>query len=417
MGNVKYNSWWQGPFLRGSLAAGLLLMLGGSLQAQTRTYRDGSFWVEETTGTLPAGKMVRVRADLGSVVFDGSAAGGGVTYMVKKRISAGSEEQARRVFDSYHFVAANRGETDQFTGDFRGGEWRRGTVQIIITAPRQQDLVKVSTDGGDVTVVHDAGRAEVDSGGGKLVLDDIGGEAVVSSGGGNVQIGNVAGDVRLRSGGGNLTLASGGRNASLTTGGGNIMVQSVKGDAVLESGGGNITVRKAGGGLRATTGGGSLDLGDVGGIVAAETGGGSIRINSGTRMTAETGAGQIQCYNVKHGLRAETAAGGIVAEFIGNKSDFSDSHLEAGTGDIVVYLPNNLGVTVRASIDFANGHNIRSEFAGLNISQSTQGYGPQEISAEGDLNGGGPTLKLHTTTGDISLRRIKKIQSDDSDAN
>ena len=115
----------------------------------------------------------------------------------------------------------------------------------------------------------------------------------------------------------------------------------------------------------------------------------------------------IQCFNVKHGLRASTAGGGIVAEFIGRKDDFSDSHLEAGVGDITVYLPVDLGVNVIASIDFANGHTIQSEFKGLRVSQSN-GFGPQEMSAEGRLNGGGPTLKLHTTTGNIMLRRVKK---------
>jgi hypothetical protein len=129
-------------------------------------------------------------------------------------------------------------------------------------------------------------------------------------------------------------------------------------------------------------------------------------------MVAQTGAGSIQCMNVKHGLRASTGGGGIVAEFIGKKGDFSDSHLEAGVGDITVYLPSDLGVTVMASIEFANGHRIQSDFPGIKVSQSS-GFGPQEVSAEGELNGGGPTLKLHTTTGNISLRRLKKLVSDD----
>jgi DUF4097 and DUF4098 domain-containing protein YvlB len=175
---------------------------------------------------------------------------------------------------------------------------------------------------------------------------------------------------------------------------------------MAETGGGNINVKTVTGGIKASTGGGSLDLGDIGGQVAAETGGGSIRLRSGGGVIAETGAGLIQCYNVKHGLKASTGSGGITVEFVGKKGDFSNSHLEAGIGDIVVYLPNDLGVRIEANIDFANGHGIQSDFSGLQITQSN-GFGPRQVSAEGSLNGGGPTLELHTTTGNIMLRRAR----------
>jgi len=88
---------------------------------------------------------------------------------------------------------------------------------------------------------------------------------------------------------------------------------------------------------------------------------------------------------------------------------FSDSTLETGVGDITVYLPSDLKVSVHAIIDVATSRDaIRSELPGIHISSEGADYGPREVSAEGNLNGGGPVLKLHTSTGKIQFIALKK---------
>jgi hypothetical protein len=64
-------------------------------------------------------------------------------------------------------------------------------------------------------------------------------------------------------------------------------------------------------------------------------------------------------------------------------------------------------LTVRASIDMANGHNIHSDFSDIHVSSEGGDWGPKTISAEGNLNGGGPMLKLSTVTGDIRILRAQ----------
>jgi hypothetical protein len=86
---------------------------------------------------------------------------------------------------------------------------------------------------------------------------------------------------------------------------------------------------------------------------------------------------------------------------------FTDSRLETSVGDIVVYVPDGLGVTVRAAVEVARGEGIVSDFPDLKISRPS-GYGPRETFAEGSLNGGGPVLHVHTTTGNIEFRRKSK---------
>jgi len=70
-----------------------------------------------------------------------------------------------------------------------------------------------------------------------------------------------------------------------------------------------------------------------------------------------------------------------------------------------VYLAPNVSLSIRASIDVANGHSIHSDFPEIKVTIEGGDYGPKTVTAEGNLNGGGPVLKVQTTTGDISFRR------------
>jgi hypothetical protein len=72
-----------------------------------------------------------------------------------------------------------------------------------------------------------------------------------------------------------------------------------------------------------------------------------------------------------------------------------------------VVLPSNLGVNVRAGIEMAQGHRIRSDFPELKITSEGGEYDPKEIFAEGAINGGGPMLKAQTTIGNIEFRKGK----------
>jgi DUF4097 and DUF4098 domain-containing protein YvlB len=123
-------------------------------------------------------------------------------------------------------------------------------------------------------------------------------------------------------------------------------------------------------------------------------------------VRAETGGGSITLNGVPT-ARAETGAGGIVAKFVSG-TERTDSVLETSAGDITVYLAPNLAMTIRASIELANGHRIRSDFSEIRVSTEGGEWGPGSATAEGNLNGGGPVLKVRTTTGDISFLRASR---------
>ncbi len=383
----------------------LLLPLAVAQEArpdeQTRVYQENGRWSRQITGSLPAVKNLRVKVDSGVVrVVGGSQPT--IHYVINNRSYASSEEKARHEFESYKISAYVRGDTAWVLGEWQGSKPHRSSSEFVINVPRGTDLVKVATEGGDLTATGIAGRVEGETGGGSIHLDDIGGMISVETGGGSIDVGTVGGDLTLRTGGGGIKVASAKGKISAETGGGSVVVVSGMQGAVLETGGGNIEVQHCSGPLKVTTGGGSIELGEIAGPAEIETGGGSIRLSSATgAVRAETGGGSITLNGVT-AARAETGAGGIVAKFVSG-GDRTDSVLETSAGDITVYLAPSLNITIRASIDLANGHRIRSDFSEIRVTTEGGEWGPGTATAEGNLNGGGPTLKVRTTTGDITF--------------
>jgi DUF4097 and DUF4098 domain-containing protein YvlB len=367
---------------------------------QTKVYQENGRWSRQITGSMAA-KNLRVKVDSGVVKVVGGPQQT-ISYVINNRSYASSEEKARREFESYKISAYVRGDTAWVVAEWEGSRPRRSSSEFVINVPRNTDLVKVETDGGDLTATGVGGRVEGETGGGSIHLDDIGGAISVETGGGNIDVGTVGGELTLRTGGGSIKVDSAKGKINAETGGGSVVVVSGMQGAVLETGGGSIEVHRCSGSLKVTTGGGSIELGEIAGPAEIETGGGSIRLNSATgAVRAETGGGSITLNGVP-AARAETGAGGIVAKFISG-TDRTDSVLETSAGDITVYLAPNLGITIRASIELANGHRIRSDFSEIRVTTEGGEWGPGTATAEGSLNGGGPTLKVRTTTGDITF--------------
>ena len=391
----------------------LILALAACGVAQTegasKVYRDGNSWVEETTGTMPASHLIKIHTNVGSVSVTG-AQQPSITYVIRKRVNGYSEESARRAFEDLRVIASRQGDAAYFGGE-GSGNWRRGSVEFNITTPRNVEIIRAKTDGGSLQFSHLNCRLEAESGGGTINLDDISGNITSGTGGGTINVGTVNADLGIRTGGGEVNITSVGGMLKASTGGGGIHLETAKRDAIVETGGGNISVQSVGGDLRGSTGGGNIEVGSVNGTMDVETGGGSIRLTGGGTgpIKAQTGSGSIHCFKVTRSVRAETGAGGITAEFMTMNGKFSDSTLDTGVGDIIVYLPSDLKVSVHASIDVATSKDaIRSDLPGIRIRSENEGYGPGEMSAEGDLNGGGPVLKLHTSTGKIQFIALKK---------
>jgi len=377
-----------------------------SSQAQeTKMSREGGSWAQEVTGSLATVKNLRVKVDMGSVVVRGGQQQG-INYVVHTRFGNSSEQEARKQFEQYKVTAYVKGDTAWITGDWQGGHHpRHFSGEFSVMVPREMALVKLETEGGNVDATSLSGRVEASTGGGSIKVDDIGGGVAADTGGGSIEVGSVSGDLGLHTGGGSIEVRQANGKVVAETGGGSVEIQSCAQGAVIETGGSSISVRNCNGKVRASTGGGSVDLSDIGGPVEIETGGGSIRLTSAKgHVHAETGGGGIELYGVPS-ASAQTGAGGITVKMVNTGGERRDSDLETGAGDITVYIAPDVAINVRASVDMGNGHRISSDFPDIHISSEGGDWGPKTLMAEGKLNGGGPWLKVHTSTGDICLKK------------
>lgn len=371
--------------MKKALTISALLLAGLPALAQntrSQLMQHGQEWVQEVRGSLDAGRFLQVRSSAGAIRVQGGTQRN-ITYVIREHVRAGSEAAARREIERMHFTTLSSGGVVRLQADCEGSNG--GYMDFEVHVPAQLSALKLETKGGTVSARNVAGKIVASTGGGNIQLDEIRGPIVVASAGGEIEIGKAGADVHASTGGGNIHIGSAEGRVIASSGGGNLNIGSARG-MKLETGGGQISVLKCDGELKAETGGGTIELVDVAGPAQLESAGGGIKIKT-----------------IRGSLRAETGSGPIVATLI-RSSSFSDSRLETAVGDIIVYVPDGLGVTVRAMVEVARGDGIRSDFNDLKVTRSGP-YGARTASAEGNINGGGPVLHVHTNAGNIDFRR------------
>jgi TonB family protein len=362
--------------------------------------------VTEKQGDVPTREGLRLRlvTDVGSVrVLTRNS--GQVSYRVRIETDA-SQPDARQLME--RFVVTTRGEPEgvQLSGHVSSEEARgRLWVSFEVNVPRDYNLdvqtgagnlstedvegqVTLVTAGGEISVGRVVGSAKLDTKGGHIRIQDVGGNLTAATVGGHIVAGQVQGDANLRSGGGHLR------------------IDSVGGKAQLESGGGSISILKTTAGVTAVTAGGRIDVGEAYGSISARTGGGPIRVARVVGPTQfEASGGSIYLTRVEGPVRATTTSGTITAWITPEGKFLAGSQLICGQGDIEVYLPRELAITIDAVINSATDHNIQVDpDLPLKISSEAAAPGQRLVRAEGNLNGGGQVLRLRTTAGNIRLR-------------
>jgi Putative adhesin len=157
------------------------------------------------------------------------------------------------------------------------------------------------------------------------------------------------------SGSGDVTDRGVGVNARLNTGSGNIHAEGLQESFSVETGSGNIYAEQIGSGdVKADTGSGNIELKNLNGSLKAQTGSGDIKLNG----------------QPKDAWRVTTGSGNV--DMWADRSAFN---LEASTG----------------SGDIHSDHEM-----------SVQGsFSKHHIS--GKINGGGPTVRVETGSGDIRV--------------
>jgi DUF4097 and DUF4098 domain-containing protein YvlB len=243
----------------------------------------------------------------------------------------------------------------------------------------------------------------VETGGGRVNVDRLRGPVTVRAGGGEILLGDVQGTIRSFSGGGVIRVQRAGADSVFETAGGDIYVKEAVGPIQASTGGGNIVVERAGSSVTTQTAGGLIEVRQAGGPVIAQTSAGPIEINSASGIRCESAAGAIRLRGVSGELRASTMVGDIITELLPGGA-LSESSLTSGSGNITVWIPGSLPMTIRAD-SMAGVARIVSDFP--EIRTIAGGTRVRSARAEGDLNGGGPVLRISASNGVVYLKRAK----------
>jgi hypothetical protein len=383
------------------LAASLYAVQTGVTQPSGALWAEGSVWVQTANGTVSASAATRLRIYAsGNVILRGDS-GDRVVYTLNRRMRARSEEEARELLRGFEVKTTTRG--DWIFLVLKSPDMKTINADVSVTVPRSMREALIETSGGNVQAYDFDGRVEAQTRGGQVQLDRIKEGAIVRAGGGNIVIGHVQGPVKCFSGGGSMQVDSVGGESWFETVGGEILVKEVLGPIHVTTGAGNIRIGRSTV-VFARTAGGVIEVDEATGNVSAQNSGGAIQVNAANGVHCESNSGAIRLRNVDGALQAATAAGNIIAQLMSGKP-ILDSFLSTGSGDITVFIPSNLAMTVVARNESAGMAKIVSDFPQI---RPRQDRGPSmPLVAEGAINGGGPVLRLLAKDGAIYLRREK----------
>ena len=360
--------------------------------------------------TVRGQERLRLETETGSVVVH-TGAPGAIRYAV--HIEADSREpDAQKMLDDFQVSAIARPGLATVTG--RSMEFRRRArlwVTYDVSVPRTM-RVEVSTRLGNVRVDGAAREVSLDTDAGDVSVGRVSGSARLVTKGGHIVAGDIGGDLRAETLGGHITVANVGGDAVLTTGGGHIRAGRISGTAQLDTGGGNVYVESAGGRVTASSAGGQINFGEAAGAIQAHTAGGGIRVlRVAGPMQLESNGGSILLTQVDNQVHASTGTGSITAWFVPNAKLASASELLSGQGDIFVYVPRSVSLTIDATVDSPGDHRIDADGTiPLKVRYVTTAAGKQ-LRGECAINGGGEVLKLRTTSGNIHLRSADALLS------
>jgi len=162
------------------------------------------------------------------------------------------------------------------------------------------------------------------------------------------------------------------------------------------NGAGNITIEDLDGQIEGQTGAGNIEIGTVRGTLEVHTGAGNVTVDGAQgRVEVNSGAGNVVLRNVDGEIRANTGAGNITAHI--TRQPEGNSRLESGAGNVTVYLDDDVSVDVDAVASVGS--------ASTDFPLRVQGKWMHK-SFSGEVNGGGPALRMRSGVGNVTLRRL-----------
>ncbi|MEY2879849.1 MAG: hypothetical protein RLZZ15_2229 [Verrucomicrobiota bacterium] len=186
--------------------------------------------------------------------------------------------------------------------------------------------------------------------------------------------------------------------AELRTSGGIITVGDLDGKIHARTSGGDIKLGKLGGDVDAHTSGGHVSLGAARGTVKLGTSGGNISAGPvAGAADLSTSGGHIKIESVTGALRAHTSGGNIRARLGGPLKEECSLHTSGGSVRV------DLDRTAAFRLDAAtSGGSVDAQGLTITLEKPSR----NRTALAGNVNGGGPLLKLRTSGGDVVVKTL-----------
>lgn len=195
-----------------------------------------------------------------------------------------------------------------------------------------------------------------------------------------------------KTGSGSQTIGDVQGPVDVSSGSGSLKIGNIGGKVEASSGSGSIEIRAANGGVRAKTGSGSIRAYGVAGPFTSSSGSGGVELEQvgPGDVEVETGSGSIEVDGVRGALSAETGSGGIHAE--GSMEGEWDLH--SSSGSVIVRLPSDAQFQLDA----------RSSSGSIESDHPVSVHGLTKKQLLGEVRGGGPLLRIRTSSGSIRIK-------------
>jgi hypothetical protein len=184
-------------------------------------------------------------------------------------------------------------------------------------------------------------------------------------------------------------------SANLRTSGGNIEIGDLAGNVEGHTSGGNVRVARVDGDVSVRTSGGNIDVAEALKRLEARTSGGHIRV---ARVVGEadvdTSGGNINVEDAAGRLSASTSGGNVTVGF--SQAIAADCTLRTSGGNVTARVPTSAAFKLDAR---TSGGSVRLSDVTIHITEGAIG----KSKVVGDVNGGGPLLKLSTSGGNVTL--------------
>jgi hypothetical protein len=176
------------------------------------------------------------------------------------------------------------------------------------------------------------------------------------------------------------------------SGSGSLSVSGIAGPVVVETGSGSTELTDIGGAAEARTGSGSIHARGIGGAFTGSTGSGQIEVRQTARgdVAASTGSGSIEISGVDGAARVRTGSGSVTID----GKPTGPWELDTGSGSVHARMPPDAAFTIDA----------KAGSGGVRTSQPITVSGTVDRGTlYGQVRGGGPTVRIRTGSGGISL--------------